>query len=700
MPSRSFAAERVLSALAASCLVALPVASEEPPPAPAEEPRQVGLAERVEARLAQIDVTVSGPRDVVSTLTKDDFEVWVNRAPLQKFTVDRLCQPVEAEADREEPGGEPATRRQEEPAAQAPRAAAANYLFYFDQGHLTMAGRQTAIEMARELVRTLVRRGSRAMIVSNAAEVRAVAPLTPSQETLLASLDQLERDRDQWDPYAEQEPVRLARVQEALERDVREAIGLARTFQAEERWKQEKDLTRLAMVLGRFAELDPPKVVLYFADTMRANAGEHYLSFFGPTVLASAGQGAAQAVRTDAFTGSLPLDRVLHQAAALGIRFYTVEPQGLSAPDLRIESRGSVASLTNPATASFNTVRIRDAQNTLVSLALETGGRAFLNGASGSKVARRISEDLGCLYLVSFDPAGFPEDRTLPVQVNLRRPKLKAQHRGLIVVQSASSRLTARLMSAFSAPEASRNDVPLHAGLIPTGYDKGRFRARVQVAVPGTMLPGSAWDLGVSVVTSGEVESSASGHIAVSRPGVPIVLERDMSFAPGPFELVAVARESRTDQIASRRIEAEWPKLESSLASLGPIAVVQRAAGAFLRNGELKQSGPLIREEADILRPDVETAFIGIVCRSRDQSGPLEVDRRLVGGTEAPFEKMVVDLAGDRCAVFQDRVVPGSMAEGTFRYSVRVLDRGVEVARAERSFVVLPAPSSPQAGGL
>lgn len=692
-------AGRMLAAVAASCLFSVSVPSEQPPAAPAEQPRQLGLAERVEARLAQIDVTVSGPRDLVSTLTKNDFEVWVNRAPLREFTLDRLCQPVEAE--REEPeGGEAAAREPEQPAAQAPRVAAANYLFYFDQGHLTMAGRQAAIEMARELVRRLVRGGSRAMIVSNAAEVRTVAPLTSNHDALLASLDQLERDRDQWDLYAEQEPARLARVQEALERDVREAIGLARTFQAEERWRQEKDLTRLAMVLGRFAELDPPKVVLYFADTMRANAGEHYLSFFGPTVLAGAGQGAAQAIRTDAFTGNLPLDRVLHQAAALGIRFYTVEAQGMSAPNLGIETRGSVASLTNPATPGFNTVRVRDAQNTLVSLALETGGRAFLNGVAGSKVARRISEDLGCLYLVSFDPAGFPEDRTLPVQVNVRRPKLKAQHRGLIVVQSASSRLTARLMSAFSAPEASRGDVSLFAGLIPIGYDRGRFRARVQIAIPGTTLPGSAWDLGVSVVTSGEVESSASGHIAVSRPGVPVVLERDMSFAPGPFELVAVARESRTDQIVSRRIEAEWPKLESSLASLGPIAVVQRAAGAFLRNGQLKESGPLIREEAGVLRPDVETAFIGIVCRSRDQSGALEVDRRLVGETEAPFEKMVVDLGSDPCAVFQDRVVPGSMAEGTFRYSVRVLDRGQEVARAERSFVVLPAASPPRAGSL
>ncbi len=698
MRRRRIAATRTIVAVA--LLGALPgsLTSEEPRPAPAEQPRQLGLAERVEARLAQIEVTVSGPRDLVSTLTKDDFEVWINRAPLREFTVDRLCQPPEAE--REEPRGEAAAaRRQEGRPAPAPRVAATNYLLYFDQGHLTMAGRQTAIEMARDLVRTLVRDGGRAMIVSNAAEVRVVAPLTSNQDALLASLEQLERDRDQWDLYAEQETHRLARVQEALERDAREAIGLARTFQAEERWRQEKDLTRLAMVLGQFAELDPPKVVLYFADTMRANAGEHYLSFFGPTVLESAGT-AAQAARTDAFTGSLPLDRVLHQAAALGIRFYTVEAQGLTAPNVGTESRGSVASLRNPATPGFNTVRVRDAQNTLVSLALETGGRAFLNGVAGSKVAQRILEDLGCLYLVSFDPSRFPEDRTLPVQVKLRRPKLKAQHRGLIVVQSASSRLTARLMSAFSAPEASRNDVPLLAGLIPTGYDRGRFRARVQVAVPGTALPGSAWDLGVSVVTSGEVESSASGHIAVSGPGVPVVLERDMSFAPGPFELVAVARESRTDQIVSRRIEAEWPKLESSLAALGPIAVVQRAVGAFLRNGQKKNSGPLIRQEADVLRPDVETAFIGIVCRSRDQSGPLEVDRRLVGDTEAPFEKMVVDLGSDRCAVFQDRVVPGSMAEGSFRYSVRVLDRGQEVARAERSFVVLGGSPSPNSGGL
>jgi VWFA-related protein len=693
------------TARAAAILVAIgvwcgPLASEpalEPPSPPAPEPpRAVDRTERVEARLVQLDVTVTGPRDLVMGLSKQDFEVWVDRKPVEEFIVDRLCQ-VPEERARSAPAP-PGPRG--EATAPAPPIARATYLFYFEQGALTMGGRQAALDMARELVRTLVRDGSRAMIVSNATELRTVSPLTDRPELLLASLDDLEHDRQQWDSYAELETQRLGKVQEALGRDMREAIGLARSFQAEERWRQEKALRRLAMVLGRFAEIDPPKVVFYFADTMRANAGEHYLSFFGPTVLASAGRGLAEAMRTDAFSGQLPLDRVVHEAAAQGVRFYTVEARGMTAPGVGVEGRGSPTSLSNPATPGLATVRIRDAQNTLTSLALETGGRAFLNGVPGSKVARQVLEDLGCLYLVSFDPAGFPEDRPLPVQVRLRKSKLKAQLRGVIVIQSPSSRLTARLLSAFSAPETVRNEFPLRAGVIPTGFEGGRFRARVQVAVPGTGLPGSSWDLGVSVVTSGEVGANASGHISVSHPGVPVVLERDLTFGPGPFELVAVARESRSDQIASRRIESGWPDPDASLASIGPIAIVQRAVGAFLRNGQAKESGPLLQDEDDPLRADVETAFIGIVCRSRDQRGPLEVDRRLVGEVEAPFEKMIVDLGSDRCAIFQDRVVPGSMAEGSFRYAVRVFDRGQEVARAERSFFVAgSARAAAGAGG-
>ena len=96
----------------------------------------------------------------------------------------------------------------------------------------------------------------------------------------------LENDREQWDFYADQERIRIDEVVRMLneDEDIQRAIALARMYQKEERWRTEQNLRRLEMVLGQLTEVESPKAVIYFADTMRSNPGEHYLSFFGAAV--------------------------------------------------------------------------------------------------------------------------------------------------------------------------------------------------------------------------------------------------------------------------------------------------------------------------------------------------------------------------------------------------------------------------------
>src|SRR5207344_861628 len=133
----------------------------------------------------------------------------------------------------------------------------------------------------------------------------------------------------------------------------------------------------LSMVLGQLAELDAPKAALYFADTMRQNAGEHYLAFFsGSTIQDLNGKptAAAATIINDGQTGALPLDRVMNEASSFGIRFYTVEGQGITGANSFIESRGSAFSNGNQASAGVGSIRTKDAQTTLGSLAAETGG--------------------------------------------------------------------------------------------------------------------------------------------------------------------------------------------------------------------------------------------------------------------------------------------------------------------------------------
>jgi VWFA-related protein len=660
---------------------------------PEQTPKDVGMVERASTRLAQIDVTISGSKGAIEGLTAADFEVRLDHKLVPNILVDDLCvaQPgTRAAAPEETPAVTAAP-------AEAPRASVANYLLYFDMPHLTQSGRRGAIDAAREMLPKLLAGGQRAMIVASAANLKTVVPLTSNVAQLEAALVKMIDDNSTFDTYASLEENRRSEIILELDRGIDFALALARRFAADERWRQERDLRRLSMVLGRLADLDAPKSVLYFADNMRQNAGEHYLSFFSGSTLADVNGKPtpdALAVLADAAMGALPLDRVMNEASGLGIRFYTVEGQGMTGTDTFIQSRRSPSSggggaASNQASPQLNQQRTRDAQNTLGSLAAETGGRSFINGVSPGKMAAQILSDMSCMYLLSFDPSGLPQDAPLAVSVEIKRPKVKASARGRLVIQSDAVRLTGRVLSAFASPTANAtSNANVRVGLIPISYKNGNFRARVQVVMAGRAVPATMWDLGASVVSKGVVWQDGSGRIQVSLPNTPVVFEKDMDFAPGEYDLVAVAHEAQTDTLASKEVHGSWPNLDTELASLGPIAVSQPRTGGFLRNGKSRTQGAVVVAEDEILRGDSPTAVIALVCRAKDQKRPLKVVRTLFGENETPVGTTELDLTTERCGQVVDLIPPRTLGAGKYRFVITVSSDGTELARGERMLFV------------
>jgi len=682
---------------------------------PQEAPKDVGLVEQASTRLAQLDVTVSGPKGGISGLTAADFEVRIDHRLVPNLLVDDLCvaQPVENDAaPPEAPAEAPAeAKRDTPPEAEAGRPSIATYLLYFDMPHLTQSGRRGAIDAAREMLPKLLAGGHRATIIVSAADLKTIVPLTADVPRLDAALKKMVDDNSTFDTYASLEYDRMTDVILELDRGIDFALTLASRFAAEERWKQEKELRRLSMVLGRLAEFDSPKSVLYFADTMRQNAGEHYLSFFGDTLLKNPKDGKPPAdalgVLADAAMGALPLDAVMNEASGLGIRFYTIEGQGMTSTETFISSRSSPSGggggnpnrLGNNASPGINSQRTRDAQTTLGSLAAETGGRSFINGIAPAKMAAQILGDMSCVYLLSFDPKGYPQDRALTVSVEVKRPKVKSTTRGRLIIQSEATRLTGRVLSAFAAPSATGSTrASVRVGVIPTGYKDGNFIARVQVAVPGSSVPVTTWDLGASVVSKGVVWQDGSGRIQVTLPNTPVIYEKDMKFAPGDYDLVAVAHEVQTDTVASKEVHGSWPKLDAELVSLGPIAVTQPRSGGFLRDGRSRTRGAVVVGDDEAIRGDTPTAVITLVCRAKDQKRPLKVIRTLEGETSTPVGSTDLDLATERCAQIVDLIPSRVLGSGVYRFVLTVTSDGNELARGERTLVVpdkAPAPAPP-----
>jgi hypothetical protein len=481
------------------------------------------------------------------------------------------------------------------------------------------------------------------------------------------------------------------------------AMSLARRYQAEDTWRSNKALRRFSMVLGRFADLDPPNIVFYFADTMRMRSGEHYLYLFGdrtkyedvPELLRMQTR-----MTMDSFSGTNAYDRVLHEAAALGVRLYTVQAEGLTT---LTTSRPATASshmdqrgMTHPLPRGR---RISDAQDSLSGFALATGGRAFLNGVGARRIAGAVLGDLSCFYLLSFDPEGLPEDEPLRVLLRATIPRVEARTRGLVVVPSESSRLKSRLLASFATPAAVRSEATLRGTIVPIDFSEGEYLALVQIAAPPSPLARAEWDIGASLVSLGQVAKEISGRIAVSVPGVGVVLETDMTFRPGPYELVMVAHERTGDEIVTGRIDGVWPDPDKQAASVGHVALLQPAGVAFSREGETRTGGSLGCAEGEPLQCGLPTAAVFLTCRDgKQRAASLLVERRLVGETAVEFKPIELAPSEIRCVQIRDVIPADTMTAGGFTYEIRVWRKDEELASASREFFVAEAGPPPEVG--
>jgi VWFA-related protein len=647
--------------------------------------------ERAGTRLVQLDITVLGDTEALRGLGKDDFRIKINLHKVTDYVLDRVCGEAGAA-----PGTAQGTVEEPTPRVAEPRPHA-SYLFYFDQPHLTLAGRQRALDLARGLIERLLGEGDRGMIVSNAAKLKVVQRLTTDHQALLAGLDRLEGDREQWDVWAEQEKTRIDEVVRRLndQMDVEHAIALARIYQKEERWRTEQNLRRLEMALGPLADLELPKSLVYFADTLRSNPGEHYLSFFGGE-LRHLSPGLT-AMTSDGMTSRNPFDRVVNEAAAQGIRIYSVEARGMES-GLDMSGLNPRAYDKAGEVSSNSRVRLVDAQRTLGDMATETGGRAFLHGVRAPKIADRILEDSSCLFVASFDPVRFRKDVPLRVSVEVTRPGVRVRSRGRLIFPSESSRLTTRLLRAFGSAEEIQDPFEVRMNLVPIGFEKGEYLTLLQVGMPGTPLQGAAWDVGATLVSERKVRGESSGRIQVSGPGVPVVLESEVRFKPGSYEIVSVAHEAQTGLVTSEETTVTWPAPGDARAVLTPIALLQQVSGVFLREGETRLQGSLAREPTEGVAADLPTALIGLVCHSRRQKGPLRVERRLTGRGEQSFDPLELDLADDRCVQVRDVLPEGSLTPGFYRYEMRVLEEGQVLQEQSREFYVLSAGAVTPAG--
>ncbi|NIU65336.1 MAG: hypothetical protein GWN73_07845 [Actinobacteria bacterium] len=174
------------------------------------------------------------------------------------------------------------------------------------------------------------------------------------------------------------------------------------------------------------------------------------------------------------------------------------------------------------------------------------------------------------------------------------------------------------------------------------------------------------------------------------------MFEHIVEFPPGPYDIILVAHEIKTDEIATARLEGSWPDPDEIQAEVGPIAVMQPTAAVFLRGDGYKTRGALDHGQDLPVQTGRPTAIMSVVCWERSLEGRLRVERDLVGETTVSFPPIDIESLDELCAPILDQIPADTMGGGDFVYELRVRAEGEPLAFASRRFAALTAPANPE----
>src|SRR5262249_12216095 len=211
--------------------------------------------------------------------------------------------------------------------------------------------------------------------------------------------------------------------------------------------------------------------------------------------------------------------------------------------------------------------QLTQSQDTLTSLAADTGGRAFTDSNDFGEAFTRVQRDLSAYYLLGYRSANAAQDgRYRRIQVRVARKGLRVEARSGYYAERDFAHTTARDREAQLddqlAAAVSSTDLPL---LVGTGWFRrsaDRFYVPIALAIPGSAVPvppaASKATLDVRGVVrdeSGRIVGRIKDTLGIPASGTPTLAGRQVLYQsgatlpPGRFAVKVVVRENASGTV-------------------------------------------------------------------------------------------------------------------------------------------------------
>jgi len=323
------------------------------------------------------------------------------------------------------------------------------------------------------------------------------------------------------------------------------------------------------------------------------------------------------------------LRTAVNAAVRSNMAIYTMDMRGLQAlvaggeaqnASLRGVSAYSGQATLNALNSNFTT------QETLVTLASDTGGRAFLDSNDFSKIFKGVQQDTSTYYLIGYHSTNLARDghyRRIGVKINIPGAKIDYR-RGYYApadYQHSTKDDKERQLEEELASELPATDLPLYLGVSYFRLESNKFFVPISLVVPGSQIPfvrssdrdKATLDV-IGMVLDNEhhplnrirdtVKLAVDTATEVQKKNVQY--DTGMSLLSGKYHLKFVVRENQTGRMGSFEADIDVPDLKSQPLKMSSVVLASQTQSA--KKGS--SLNPLIRDGSEII-PNITHVFSG-----------------------------------------------------------------------------------------
>ena len=586
-----------LSAVAVLLLGTVPARSQDATQsAQPQAPQQPQYRVRVTSELVLVNVVVRDKKgNLVRGLKKEDFTLLEDgkRQDISTFDFEDVEQPIVPGA------GEPTAtgtggptnllRPTNQPAIDVRDRRL--MLLFFDFSAMDPEQIERCVDSAKKFVQTRMQPADLIALVSLATNMRVDLDFTDNKDKVLSALSAYTSSQGQgFDSGSTGSSEGSAETSGAFTADDTDY----NTFSAD------RKLLALQSIMQGLGKINQKKSIIYFSNGISQSGIDNQSALRAAT---------ASAVKAN--VSIYPLDVRGLEAFPPGGQAQNASLHGQSA-----YNGGAVLNDLNNNAAT---------QETLSTLAADTGGKAFFDSNDFGGVFSQVQKDTSTYYVLGFTSNNPLKDgRFRHLRVQLNRQDVKLEYRSGYYAGRDFQHLNRadreQQIADELAAELPQTDVAVYAGASYFRQDDSHYHLAVSLVIPGSQIPFvQAKDKdNATIDIAGEVRAQGKVPVGNLRDTVKLALDSSQQvrrknvqyntgfvLAPGSYHLKFVVRENQTGRIGSFETDVQVPDLRKAPLRMSSVVLSsQRVPATRKKTG----ADPLIQDQTELV-PNVTHVF-------------------------------------------------------------------------------------------